>query len=291
MRPVFFLAPNFRAGDANTRSRIALLDPALLPPIPLADSLKSVRRPFSNQPALPYIASLAAFMLTLLPSAHAAPWKDKTPPPTLRWAEGRAGCTFSRDDDGKYRYSLWTPDYGVILAVDSQELEKVHRRVEPFFSVELTIRYRGKGSLEFDAGKSTLEFTRHYKVIQSSLDPESFAQKTQNDADEREHEARREIEKHPERKEEREKFLQTYEKEISEFLDFVTKRTLTATTLDPSNPTAHGWLMFSTQSKWIGGWKKPEEFVLRLPMPGRVLEFPIALPAEQGDLILRRRPQ
>jgi hypothetical protein len=263
----------------------------VLPRTLLADSLKSMRSFFTKHRILRYITSLGALILALFPCAHAAPSKDKTPPPTLRWAEGQAGCTFSRDDDGKYRYSLWTPDYGVILAVDSQELEKVHRRVEPFFSVELTIRYRGQGSLEFDAGKATIEFVRHYKVIQSSLDPESFAQKTQNDADEREHEAQREIEKHPERKEEREKFLQTYQKEISEFLDFVTKRTLTATTLDPSNPTASGWLMFSTQSKWIGSWKKPEEFVLRLPMPGRVLEFPFALPAEQGDLILRRRPQ
>jgi hypothetical protein len=257
----------------------------------LADSLKSMLSLFPNRRVLQPLASLSALLLALFSSAQAAPWKDKSPPPTLRWAEGQAGCTFSRDDDGKYRYSLWTPDYGVILAVDSQELEKVHRRVEPFFSVELTIRYRGKGSLEFDAGKATLEFVRHYKVIQSSLDPDGFVEKTQNDADEREHEAQREIEKHPERKEEREKFLQTYQKEISEFLEFVTKRTLTGVTLDPSNPTANGWLMFSTQSKWIGGWKKPEEFVLRLPMPGHVLEFPFALPAEQGDLILRKRPQ
>ncbi len=30
---------------------------------------------------------------------------------TLRWAEGEPGCTFSRDDDGKYRYGFWTADY------------------------------------------------------------------------------------------------------------------------------------------------------------------------------------
>jgi len=249
-----------------------------------------MRGPFTNK-HVRWAVLLCGLIPTLRPSSQAAPRKDKTPAPALRWAEGAAGCTFSRDEDGKYRYSLWTSDYGVILAVDSQELEKVHRRVEPFFSVEITVRYRGKGSLELVPGKATLEFVRHYKVIQSSLDPESFAQKTQNDADERVHEAQREIEKHPERKEEREKFLQTYQKEISEFLDFLTKRSLTAATLDPSNPAASGWLMFSTQSKWIGSWKKPEQFVLRLPMPGGGLEFPFALPAEQGDLILRRRPQ
>jgi hypothetical protein len=240
---------------------------------------------------LPGVTSLCGFLLTLVPFAQAAPPKEKTPAPTLRWTEGQAGCTFSRDEDGKYRYSLWTSDYGVMLAVDSQELEKVHRRVEPFFSLEVTVRYRGKNSLELAPSGANLEFVRHFKVVQPALDPESFAQKTQNDADEREHEAQREFRKHPERKEEREKFLQTYQKEVAEFLDFLAKRSLMAVTLDPSNPEASGWVMFSIQSKWIGGWKKPEQFVLRLPMPGRVLEFPFALPAEQGDLILRRRPQ
>src|ERR1700757_2141416 len=85
-------------------------------------------------------ALLCGLIPVLLPFSHAVPRKDKTTAPALRWAEGAAGCTFSRDEDGKYRYSLWTSDYGVILAVDSQELEKVHRRVEPFFSVEITVR-------------------------------------------------------------------------------------------------------------------------------------------------------
>jgi hypothetical protein len=234
--------------------------------------------------AVALVASLGSL------NASAAPSKDKVVP-TLRWAEGQPGCTFSRGDDGKYHYALWTPDYGVIVAVDSQELEKVHRRVEPFFSLEVTVRYRGQGTLELAPGSATLEFVRHYKVVQSSLDPESFAQKTQNDADERDHEAQREIGKHPERKEEREKFLQTYQKEVTEFLDFLTKRTLTSITLDPANHEANGWVLFSINSKWIGGWKTPEEFVLRMPLAGRMLEFPFSLPAAQGDLILRKRPE
>lgn len=238
------------------------------------------------------LASLVVLAVVLEPHhATAAAWKDKKLPATVRWAEGEPGCTFSRDDDGKYRYSLWTPDYGVIVAVDSQELEKVHRRVEPFFSLELTVRYRGQGTLEVAPGSATLEFVRHFKVVQSSLDPGNLAQKTQNDADERDHEAHREIEKHPERKEEREKFLETYQKEVSEFLDFLTKRGMTGVTLDPANHEANGWVLFGINNKWIGGWKRPEEFILRLPLQGRILEFPFSLPAAQGDLILRKRPQ
>lgn len=237
------------------------------------------------------LVSMAA--LPLLFGQHealAAHWKEKQAPATMRWAEGQPGCTFSRGDDGKYRYSLWTPDYGVIVAVDSQELEKVHRRVESFFSLELTVRYRGQGTLKVAPGAATLEFVRHFKVVQSSLDPGNFAQKTQSDAHERDHEAQREIEKHPERKEEREKSLETYQKEVSEFLDFLTKRGMRTATLDPANPDANGWVLFSVSNKWIGGWKRPEEFILRFPLQGRILEFPFSLPAAQGDLILRKRP-
>jgi hypothetical protein len=209
----------------------------------------------------------------------------------LRWAEGQPGCTFSRDDDGKYRYAIWTDDYGVILAIDAQELEKMRHRVEPFFGVQLTVRYRGKATLAVNPGTATLEFTRHFKVVQPALDPEDFALRTQADADELEHETQHEIQRHPERKEEREKFVETYQKEVAEFLDFLTKRSLMASTLDPANSEASGWLLFNTRNKWLGDWKKPEEFVLRVPMADRILEFPFSLPAKQGDLILRKRPE
>jgi hypothetical protein len=234
-------------------------------------------------------ALLVVLALTAPPSTQADPPKAKTPSSTLRWAEDQPGCTFTRDDDGKYRYALWTPNYGVILAIDAQELEKVHRRVEPFFSVQLTVRYRGKGLLAVNPGMASLEFVRHFKIVQPSLDPEDFAQKTQSDADELEHETEREILKHPERKQEREKFVQTYQKEVIEFLDFLTRRSLMATNLDPANPEVSGWVLFATKSKWLGDWKKPEEFVLRLPLADRVLEFPFSLPAKEGELLLRKR--
>lgn len=224
------------------------------------------------------------------PRVQASPLKDKTPPATLRWGEGQPGCTFSRDTDGKYRYALWAADYGVILAVDSQELEKTHRRVEPFFSVQLTVRYRGKGTLVVSPGLATLEFLKHFKVRQSSLNPDEFARQAQNDADELEHQTEREIEKHPERKQEREQYVEAYQKDMTEFLDFLTKRTLRGMELDGSNPETSGWLLFSTTNKWIGEWKKPEKFVLRFPLGGRVVEFPFMLPAQQEDFILRKRP-
>lgn len=219
----------------------------------------------------------------------AASAKKEKPVPTMRWTEGQPGCTFSRDRDGKYRYALWTDDYGVIVAVDSQELQLLHKRIEPFFAVQLTVRYRGKATLEVYPEMATLEFVKHFKLIQSALDPETFAQQTQDDADEVEHQTQREVEKHPERREEREKYVETYQKEAAEFVEFLNTRSFPAAELDTTRAEASGWIFFSVKNKWLGGWKKPEEFVLRLPLNKQILEFPFALPPQAGDLILRQR--
>src|SRR2546425_13185783 len=83
--------------------------------------------------------------------------KDKAAVPTIRWAEGKTGCTFTRGEDGKYRYGLWAEELGITLAVDSQELQKVRRRPEPMFSGSLILSYRGAGKLAA-ATHSSLEF-------------------------------------------------------------------------------------------------------------------------------------
>jgi hypothetical protein len=235
------------------------------------------------------IVLVIAAIVFIPPIVRAAPLKDKSDPPRLRWAEGQAGCTFSRDKDGKYRYALWTDDYGIILAVDSQELQLLHKRVEPFFAVHLTVRYRGKGELTVEPRTATLEFVKHFKLIQPALNPEDLADQTQSDADDVEHQTQRETKKHPERKEDREKYVEAYQKEVAEFLDFLSTRTLPFAQLDSAHTEVTGWILFSAKNKWIGGWKRPEEFVLRIPLGGRVVEFPFALPPQQGDLILRQR--
>jgi hypothetical protein len=175
------------------------------------------------------------------------------------------------------------------VAVDSQELQLLHKRIEPFFSVHLTVRYRGKESLGVYPRGATLEFVKHFKLVQPALDPASFAQQTQDDADELEHQTQREIQKHPERREQREKFVEAYQKEAVEFVEFLNTRSFPAAELDSTRPEASGWILFSAKSKWLGGWKKPEEFVLRLPINEKLLEFHFALPPQAGDLILRQR--
>ena len=232
-------------------------------------------------------ALIPAVVIAMLASGSAS--EKRKGPPALRWAEDQPGCTFSRDNDGKYRYALWTSDYGATLAVDSQELAHVHKRAEHFFSVQLTVHYRGKASLLVLPNKATLEFVKHGRVVQPSLDPGSFVKRIQDDMEQLQFDTAREVKKHPERKEERERYVQAYQSDALQLTDFVNQRSLRSVSLDSANPDANGWILFSAQSKWIGDWKRPEEFVLRIPFGQQLLEFPFMLPPKEGDFILRQR--
>jgi hypothetical protein len=220
------------------------------------------------------------------------PGSDKTPvTPTLRWEEGQPGCTFSRDDDGKYRYGFWTDDFGIVLAVDSQELEKVRRRVQPIIGLQLAVHYRGKDSLAVAPGKITLEFAKHYHDMHDALDPDNLATTEQGYANSSGEETEREIRKHPEKKEVKEAMLAVRQKDAADMIEFLKTHSLRAATLDTGHPESSGWVLFSTKSKWIGELQKQEEFVLRVPLGNRVVEFPFALPPSEGDLILRQRSE
>jgi hypothetical protein len=219
----------------------------------------------------------------------ARPPGDKAKIPAIRWDEERPGCTFSRSDDGRYHYGLWSGDVGVTLSVDAQELEKVHRRHEPFFSVLLDVRYRGPGTLDLATGNISLEFVKHFQVVQTALDPDDFAAKVQNDADALDHETAREVEKHPEKKEAKEAYVRAFQKDSAQLLEFVGKNSLRPTQLNPGAQEASGWVLFSTNSKWISAWKKQEEFILRLPLDGKMFEFPFKLPPKPGEVMLRKR--
>jgi hypothetical protein len=235
--------------------------------------------------ALVFVA--ASLLCPHMGRAASPPDKDKVP--AVRWDETHPGCTFSRGDDGKYRYGLSSGDVAITMAVDSQELEKVHRRHEPFFGVLLTLRYRGQGSLELATDKISLEFLKHFRVMQTSLDPDGFSAKVQSDADILNDQIAHEVEKHPEQKEQKEAYMRAFLKDSTELTEFVGKNSLRPTTLNPGNPETSGWVLFSTQSKWISGWKKQEEFILRLPLEGQVFEFPFKLPPKPGEVILRKR--
>jgi hypothetical protein len=130
---------------------------------------------------------------------------------------------------------------------------------------------------------------KHFKVVQPALDPDGYSEKIQNDADTLDHATAREVARHPEEKDSREARLRDYQKSVSELIEFLSKNALRAASLDRGNPEVSGWVFFNTDSKWLNGWKRQEEFVLRLPLQGKIFEFPFKLPPKQGELLLRKR--
>lgn len=214
---------------------------------------------------------------------------NQSKPPIIRWDEERPGCTFSRGDDGKYRYGLWSGDLGITLAVDAREVQIIRHRIEPIFGVLLTVRYRGNVSLDASPRDITLQFVEHFKVAQPALDPDDYSDKIQSDADALDHETQRAVAKHPEEKQVREARLQEYQKSVNELIEFLSHNSLRAAHLDRANSETSGWVFFNTESKWLGKWKSREEFVLRVPIAGKIFEFPFKLPPEEGELLLRKR--
>jgi len=236
------------------------------------------------------IALIGFLHLSLLSgSARARDKQPQTQP--LRWSEGKPGCTFSRDDDGKYRWGLSADDVSITLAVDSQELQKLHRRIQPLFAVFLTLRYRGTGKMDVYLEKLTIEYAKHFHVVKHPFNPDSFASQIQKDADEMERHVEGRVQKHPEQKEKLETQLQDYKRQVIELTEFVDAHDLRMHTLNPERSEVSGWVFFSAKDKWLSDWKKPEEFVLRISLKNQVFEFPFTMPPPgTDDLILRRRP-
>ena len=221
--------------------------------------------------------------------ARAGSQRDKPKVPIVRWDEAHPACTFSRRDDGRSYYGLLEGDLGITLAIDSQELQLVHHRHVPFFAALLTLRYKGQAPLDVSVEDISLEFVKHFHVVQTALDPDGLSQKIQNDADELNHQTAREVAKHPEKKAAKEDYMRAFLKDSAELQEFLRKNSLRPAQLAPDNPEASGWVMFSADSKWISGWKKPEELIFRLPLEGKIFEFPVTLPPKAGEVILRRR--
>src|SRR4029077_6082571 len=160
---------------------------------------------------------------------------------------------------------LWSGDVGIVMAVDAREVQIIRHRIEPIFGVLLTIRYRGAANLDAGPDGITLQFMKHFKVEQPAIDPDSYIQKIQDDADTFDDETRRSVARHPTEKQVRETRLQDYQKSANELIEFLTRNSLRAAHLDRANPEVRGWTFFDTNTKWLGGWKAQEEFLLRIP--------------------------
>jgi hypothetical protein len=241
-----------------------------------------------------YTAGMRSFTVTaalVALAACGASATQKQTVPALRWAENATNCTFRDADDGRTYYGLSSGDIEITLAVDRQELEKIPHRAKPMLGDFLTFHYKGNDKFEVLQNKMYLEYTKHSQVVKGSLDPDDMLKHLQENVDDLTDEVERhDVKKHPELKEQKESELQQRLKDYTEMMDFISTRALKPVTLDASNSSASGWVFFSIKDKWIGPWRKPEEFVLRFPVENYVVEFPFSLPPKGAKVEFRKRP-
>ena len=212
--------------------------------------------------------------------------------PTVRWTAGAPCCIFERRDDGKYLWTMTGRDLTVKLLVDSQELSQSRHRFYHLLGMFVSVTYTGQDKFEFPADVR-IDFVRHHDVLEAYEDPTELSNKLQNDVDTKVFETERQIKKNPKTADEKTALLREYQKEAAEFIEFVSTQTLDPNTviLNPGNPEAHGWVLFSTSNKWIGPWKEREDFIVGVWMKDKIWQFPISLPPIEGDLILRKPPE
>jgi hypothetical protein len=211
--------------------------------------------------------------------------------PVVRWAANAPNCTIRQAEDGRTYYGVSSSNFEIILAVDAQELEKIPRRATPMLGVLLTFTYKGRGAFEIRQRRLALEFVKHSHVVKTSLDPAEIVQHLQEDTDSLTDQVERhDVRKHPEQKEQKEAELQARLKDYTEMMDFISTQSLRYTVLNPAKPAVSGWVFFSVKDRWIGPWRKPEQFILRLPSENLTVEFPFSLPPQGRGVELRRRP-
>ena len=237
---------------------------------------------------LPVCAILSCAILS--PALSQAEKKKQLP--TVRWTAGAPGCTFERRDDGKYLWTMTERDLAVTLLMDSQELAQSRFRPYQLFAAFISVTYSGQGKFEFPADVR-VDFVRHHEVQEAYEDPTELSTKLQNDLDTKVFETERQIKKNPKIADEKTALLRTYQRIAAEFIEFVSTKTLDPNTvmLNPGNPEAHGWVLFSTSNKWIGPWKEREDFIISVWMKDKIWQFPVSLPPSEGDLILRKPPE
>ncbi len=229
-------------------------------------------------------------IIAVLALCTAARAGNPQPASSLRWAEGAPGCSIHRSEDGRTYYSLSTTSFELTLAVDNQELEKIRHRTIPMLGVLVSIRHKGTVPFGVQPSLSTLEFSKHFQVVQRSLDPDGMLRQLQQEMDELTDEiTHHQLRRHPELKNAKEAELQQRLKDSTEMMDFISTNSLRASALDASKPSVSGWIFFSTQNRWIGGWRRPEQLVFRMPIQNALVEIPFELPPKGGKIELRPR--
>ena len=216
---------------------------------------------------------------------------NKVEAPILRWVADSPGCTVDKaGTDRFYRYTISTDSVKISLAVDPQELTQSQRRAGHVVGLLLTIHNNNtRIPLGVKPNDATLEFIEHYHWRFPAWEPGDLAYRIQNSTDDLMHQTDKDLEKRPEKVEGSEVRLREHQRLVSEMVEFLSTQGLHETALDAINPDVSGWIFFPSRGKWVGSWKKREEFVFRIPVGSWVVEFPFILPPNDRP-VLKARP-
>jgi hypothetical protein len=233
---------------------------------------------------------LAQFVTVAVLLSSSMAKDKKAAVPTLRWQEGAPGCSLDTSErDHLDRYILANDTLRISLAVDPRELTLSQRRADHVVGLLVTIHNNGTAPLVVTPNNATLEFVKHSQWRFPSWDPDTLASHIQDKTDSLMHQTDKDLEKRPEKVEQNEERLREHQKLVSEMVDFLSTQGLRETALDSTTPEVTGWIFFPSRGKWVGDWKKREEFVFRIPLGGWIVEFPFLLPPA-GRPILKERP-
>ncbi len=217
--------------------------------------------------------------------------RNKVEIPTLRWVPDSLGCMVDKaGTDRFYRYTIASDDVKISLAVDPQELTQSQRRAGHVVGLLLTIHNNNtKTPLAVKPNDATLEFIDHFHWRFPAWEPGDLAYRVQNSTDNLMHQTDKDLEKRPEKVKGSEVRLREHQRLVSEMVEFLSTQGLHETALDAVNPDVSGWIFFPSRGKWVGSWKKREEFVFRIPVGSWMVEFPFVLPPNDRP-ILKARP-
>jgi hypothetical protein len=218
--------------------------------------------------------------------------KSKKPTvPTLRWQQDGTGCSIDvdkADKDTLDRYIITTAAFRISLAVDPRELTVSQHRADHVVGMLLSVHNNGAAPLLVKQSDASLEFVKHSQWRFTSWDADALADRIQDKTDSLMHQTDKDLEKRPAKVEKNEERLREHQKLVSEMVDFLSTQGLKDTTLNAATPEVAGWIFFPSRGKWVGNWKKREEFVFRIPINGLIVEFPFLLPPANRPTLQER---
>ena len=209
-------------------------------------------------------------------------------PSVFRWRADAPNCSLEGRSDGKFLYTLNTPDAQFALMIDSAELEKSHRTSERIFTLHLSVMLVGPGPLTIRPEQVTLQLVRHHGESLSPLDPPMLARRIQDETEQLSVQTDRYVEKHPDKQGIMQVRLEEQKKLAAEWIEFLGKNSFTGERVTALSPRTSGWLYFPSETRDVRAWTSREEVVFRIAAGPWSVEVPFALPPTDAPVLMHR---